>query len=121
MNRSQTKKLGPPQSVALSVRSLVDINSLLYLKLGSSADFWTNKEEFRRPLSICFGVGRYACSDEGVAQAELPRHPLSHALRKTHVVDKGLNLSEETRWQVAGEANRLPFRTISSRGDQRNL
>ena len=39
-----------------------------------------------------------------MTRAELMHQALSQALRRVHIGPKKLNLDEETRWQIAGEA-----------------
>jgi len=45
-------------------------------------------------------------------RAELMRHALSQALRRVHIGPKKLKLDEETRWQIAGEAE-APMRPLA--------
>ena len=45
-------------------------------------------------------------------RAELMRHALSQALRRVHIGPKKLKLDEDTRWQIAGEAE-APMRPLA--------
>ena len=47
-----------------------------------------------------------------MTRAELMRYALTQALRRLHIGPKKLKLDEETRWQIAGEAE-APMRPLA--------